>query len=102
QAGDGLRDFHVTGVQTCALPIFSRETLELHYQPKVLLGRPGLAGVEALVRWCHPELGPVPPDEFIPLAEDCGLINALDAWVLEQIGRASCRETGQTEGGAGT
>jgi diguanylate cyclase (GGDEF)-like protein len=62
----------------------ARESLELHFQPKVLLGRPGLAGVEALVRWRHPEHGPVPPDQFIPLAEDCGLINALDAWVLER------------------
>lgn len=62
----------------------ARESLELHFQPKILLGRPGLAGVEALVRWRHPEHGPVPPDQFIPLAEDCGLINALDAWVLER------------------
>lgn len=62
----------------------SRESLELYYQPKILLGRPGLAGVEALLRWKHPEHGFVPPDQFIPLAEDCGLINALDAWVLER------------------
>lgn len=62
----------------------SQEALQLHYQPKILLGEPGLAGVEALVRWTHPELGPISPDQFIPLAEECGLINAIDAWVLER------------------
>ncbi|MCG6117282.1 MAG: EAL domain-containing protein [Aquimonas sp.] len=62
----------------------SRECMELYFQPKILLGQPGLAGVETLLRWQHAEYGWVPPDQFIPLAEDCGLINALDAWVLER------------------
>jgi diguanylate cyclase (GGDEF)-like protein len=57
--------------------------LALHYQPKMHLDGSGCAGVEALVRWCDPVLGDVPPDRFIALAEECGLIGAIDAWVLE-------------------
>ena len=55
---------------------------ELHFQPKLRVDS-GLAGVEALIRWQHPDRGMVPPDQFIPIAEECGLINAIDAWVLE-------------------
>jgi diguanylate cyclase (GGDEF)-like protein len=57
--------------------------LELHFQPKADLGTGRVVGVEALVRWRHPERGLIPPDEFVPLAERSGLIAQLTAWVLD-------------------
>ncbi len=59
------------------------EQLVLHYQPKVNLGRNRISGVEALVRWPHPKHGFLPPDEFIGLAEQTGLIKPLTLWVLD-------------------
>lgn len=57
---------------------------ELHYQPKVSLATGRVEGVEALIRWHHPERGWVPPAEFIPLAEKTGVIKHLTRWVVDQ------------------
>ncbi len=66
--------------------------MQLHYQPKVALGEPASpVGAEALLRWEHPVLGAVSPGEFIPLAEDTGLIVTLGAWVLEQAAEQARR-----------
>jgi len=61
--------------------------LVLHYQPKVSVPTGQVSGVEALVRWQHPEFGLVPPLEFIPLAEHTGLIRPLTRWVLNEAVR---------------
>jgi diguanylate cyclase (GGDEF)-like protein len=72
------------------------EDLLVHYQPKVDIKTRRVVGVEALVRWIHPEHGFMPPDEFIPLAEHTGLIQPLTKLVLRSALR-QCREW-QTDG----
>lgn len=58
--------------------------LELYYQPIIRLANRQVVMLEALIRWNHPERGLIPPDKFIPVAEQCGLILTIGDWVIEQ------------------
>lgn len=69
----------------------SEGQLELHYQPQLSIPSCELIGFEALLRWRHPEFGMVSPNEFIPMAEETGLILSIGEWVL----RTACREAAE-------
>ncbi|MBL8343911.1 MAG: EAL domain-containing protein [Rubrivivax sp.] len=98
KSGAGQLNFYTADLATRAAESFSLETelrealardeLVLHYQPKFRLSGGALAGVEALVRWQHPQRGLLAPGDFIPLAEQRGLILPIGRWVMA----AACRQ----------
>jgi diguanylate cyclase (GGDEF)-like protein/PAS domain S-box-containing protein len=97
KAGRSQQRYYDEAMNVAAQERLARETelrlaiehdqLRLHFQPKIDAGSGLIVGVEALVRWMHPERGMIPPASFIPLAEETGLIHPLTDWVFN----AACR-----------
>ncbi len=82
-------DMNARSVERQSLETHLRRALEkrefvLHYQPKTNLDTGAVTGAEALLRWLHPERGLLPPEHFMPIAEDCGLIVPIGQWVLRE------------------
>lgn len=71
-------------IETKLHQAIKKDLLEIHYQPKYNIHTSRIVGLEALVRWTDDELGPVPPMHFIPIAEECGLINDIGVLVLKK------------------
>ena len=98
ESGRGNRQFYDPSMDASALDVLRHERLlreaiatgafELHYQPQLCLADGALQGLEALVRWRHPERGLVGPDEFITFSESRGLITPIGRWVM----REACRQ----------
>ena len=84
-------------IETSLSSAISQRQITAVYQPIVAAGDYSIKGMEVLARWQHPEIGPIPPAEFIPIAQDCGLLADLDKMMMEQ----ACNEArGWLESGA--
>jgi diguanylate cyclase (GGDEF)-like protein/PAS domain S-box-containing protein len=82
------RAVHTLQVETDLRRALERQEFRLHYQPIIALDGGRITGFEALLRWAHPTRGMVAPDDFVPLAEETGLIVTIGWWVLEE----ACRQ----------
>lgn len=91
------RPVHDVSIEAAMFEAVKNGEFLLHYQPVVDAGTRQIMGFEALMRWMHPDLGSVPPIQFIPMAENNGLINLLGAWAL----RAACVQIKRFEEAAG-
>ncbi len=83
-----LRSLERLELESALHHALERGEFDLHYQPKISIASGKICGVEALIRWNHPERGMVDPGSFIPVAEECGLISPIGEWVLKR----ACRQ----------
>jgi diguanylate cyclase (GGDEF)-like protein/PAS domain S-box-containing protein len=88
QEAQSLRRSGLAGELRRSIP---QGEMTLHYQPQVLLGTGAVYSVEALVRWNHPREGLMPPDRFIPMTEETGVIHPLTAWALDSALNQLCK-----------
>jgi len=103
QSGRNRCQFYNTDIQAHLLKrasiemgltdVLERDELFIEYQPQISLHTGMISGAEALLRWAHPELGRLTPDEFIPVAEETSLINRIGAWVVKK----ACEQTAEWE-----
>jgi len=88
KSGMNVRAVERQSIEESLRRAVERQEFTLHYQPKINLCTGDITGAEALIRWTHPIRGLVPPSQFIPIAEDCGIILPIGIWVL----REACKQ----------